>query len=292
MRLKSDLLLLLVTLIWGSAFAVMRVAAQHEIIFLMNGSRFLLGGLALLPFVRIKKSITWKNAIPIVLAGVALFVAVGFQQAGLKTTTAGNGGFITILYVVIVPIILWVGWKEKPKWITWCAVILAGLGGYLLSTNGTYTVAPGDLFIFAGAFFWAAHVVIVGKSQAILPPLVFASGQYLVCGILNLVVGLFVERPSPEVMLSLTPAILYTAIVSIAIGFTLQIIAQKHTPTNEAAIILSLEAVFAALFGWIFLGEGLQPIQIGGCVLILAAVMVVQLGGGKMTVTDNHEERI
>ena len=283
MRLKSDLLLLLVTLIWGSAFAVMRVAARYEIIFLMKGSRFLLGGLLLLPFARVNKNMGWRNAIPVVLAGVALYGAAALQQAGLKTTPAGNGGFITILYVVIVPMILWIGWKEKPTWKTWCAVSLAVLGGYLLSTNGTYKIATGDLFIFAGSFFWASHVVIVGKTQATMPPVVFACGQYLVCGILNLITGAFFERPTPEVMLTLTPAILYTAIISIAVGFTLQVIAQKHTPTNEAAIILSLEAAFAALFGWIFLRENLQPTQIGVCALIIAAVLLVQLGGGKMS---------
>ena len=267
----------------------MRVAAQYDSIFLLNGSRFLLGGLLILPFARMKGAITRKNMLPVILAGVALFVAASFQQAGLKTTTAGNGGFITILYVVIVPMILWIGWRERPALRTWLAVAAAGSGGFFLSTGGTFKIAPGDLLIFVGSFFWAMHVVVVGKSQAHIPSLPFASGQYLVCGALNLVLGAFVEHPSQEVMFSLVPAILYTAVISIAIGFTLQVVAQRHTPANDAALILSLEAVFAALFGWIFLEEVLSPIQLAGCFLILAAVLLVQFGSGKMLSRGKNE---
>jgi drug/metabolite transporter (DMT)-like permease len=284
MRLKADFLLLLVALLWGSAFAVMRVAAQFDIVFLLNGSRFLLGGFIILPFTKMKEAITRRNILFVLLAGFALFAAVYFQQTGLKTSTAGNGGFITILYVVVVPTILWIGWGERPGLKTWLAVVAAIIGGFLLSTGGIYQADHGDLLIFIGSFFWAMHVVVVGKAQGRIPLLPFASGQYLVCGILNLLVGVVLERPTQQVMISLLPAILYTAVFSIAIGFTLQVIAQKHTPTIDAALILSLEAVFAALFGWIFLEEILSLLQVSGCILIMTAVLLVQLGSGKMRI--------
>jgi drug/metabolite transporter (DMT)-like permease len=287
MRLKADLLLLLTALLWGSAFAVMRVAAQYDIVFLLNGSRFLLGGLLLLPFARMRGTLTHKNLVYVLLAGFALYVAVYFQQAGLATTTAGNGGFITILYVVVVPVILWIGWRERPALKTWLAVAAAVAGGFLLSTGGKYTIAPGDWLIFIGSFFWAMHVVVVGKAQGRIALLPFAAGQYLVCGLLNLATGAIVERPTSGVMLALLPAILYTAVFSIAAGFTFQVLAQKHTPANDAALILSLEAVFAALFGWIFLGENLSLVQMAGCALILAAVVLVQFGSGKMLKNSN-----
>ncbi len=289
MRLKADLLLLLTALLWGSAFAVMRVAAQYDIVFFLNGSRFLLGGLLLLPFAGMRGAITRQNLHYVLLAGFALFVAVFFQQVGLATTTAGNGGFITILYVVVVPVVLWIGWRERPALKTWLAVAAAVLGGFLLSTGGSYKIASGDWMIFIGSFFWAMHVVVVGKAQGRIALLPFAAGQYLVCGVLNLAVGAFVERPSVADMLSLLPAIFYTAVFSIAIGFTLQVLAQKHTPTNDAALILSLEAVFAALFGWIFLGEMLSLVQLAGCLLIMVAVILVQLGSGKMLSREKLE---
>lgn len=282
MRIKADLLLLFVALLWGSAFAVMRVAAQYDIVFLLNGSRFLLGGLLILPFIRMKETFSRRNIHLVFLAGFALFSAVTFQQLGLKTTTASNAGFITILYVVIVPAVLWIGWGEQPALKIWMAVAAALLGGFLLSTGGTYRAARGDLLVFFGSFFWAMHVIVIGKAQGRISLLSFACSQYLVCGTLSVVVGAFLEKPSFAIMGSLLPAVLYTAVLSIAVGFTLQVFAQHYTPENDASLILSMEAVFAALFGFIFLGEVLSPIQIIGCALIITAVIVVQFGGGKI----------
>jgi drug/metabolite transporter (DMT)-like permease len=221
----------------------------------------------------------------VVLAGFALYVAIGFQQAGLATTTAGNGGFLTSLYVVIVPLLLWAFWGERPSAPTGIAVLLAIGGGFLLSTGGRFRVQPGDLLVLAGSFFWAGHVIVVAKGQERIAPLPFAFGQFSVCGVLNLITGAVFERPTAAEMIFVLPAILYTAVFSIALGFTFQILAQKHTPPNDAALILSLESVFAALFGRLFLEERLQPIQIAGCLGILAAVALVQVSNGKMSAT-------
>jgi drug/metabolite transporter (DMT)-like permease len=285
MRLKADLLLLLVTIIWGSAFAVMRFAAGHDTIFYLNGLRFLLGGLILLPFAKLKGAFNRSNLVYVGVAGLALFGGVGLQQAGLTTTTAGNGGFITSLYVIIVPFILWIFWRERPTLLTGFAVLLAVAGGYLLSTAGSFRVQAGDVLVFIGSFFWAIHVVTVGKAQGKIEALPFAFGQFIVCALLNLGTAVFVEHPGRADMLLVLPAILYTGVFSIAIGFTLQVIAQKHTPENDAALIMSLESVFAVLFGWLFLHELLLPIQIAGCVLILLAVALVQIRNGKMRTT-------
>jgi drug/metabolite transporter (DMT)-like permease len=282
MRLKADLTLLLVTILWGSAFVVMRSAAGHGTIFYLNGLRFLLGAVLLLPFASLQKTFNRSTLGLVGLAGVALYVAVGLQQAGLATTTAGNGGFITSLYVVIVPLILWVLWKEKPSILTGVAILLAITGGYLLSTAGSFHVSPGDVLILISSFFWALHVVVVSKVQGKMDTFPFALGQFSVCAALNLITGLFFETPERTDMLAILPAILYTGVFSIAIGFTLQVVGQKHTPANEAALIMSLESVFAVLFGWLFLREKLLPIQTMGCILILVGVGLIQIKNGKM----------
>jgi len=282
MRLKADLQLFIVTVIWGSAFAVLRLAAGHHTVFLLNGSRFLLGGLLLLPLVKLKGAFDRSNLGFVALAGFALYAAIGFQQAGLVTTTAGNAGFITCLYVVIVPIVLWVFWHERPSPLMILAIPLAIGGGFLLSTGGIFQVQPGDILVFVGSFFWAMHVIVVAKAQGRIAPLPFALGQFVFCGVLNLLTGAFFERPSQADILYLLPAVLYTAVFAIALGFTFQVIAQKHTPPNDAALILSMEAIFAALFGWWFLHEMLLPQQLLGCALILLAVILLQLKNGKL----------
>ncbi len=281
MRVKADLLLVLVAVLWGSAFAVMRLAAGHGTIFLLNGSRFLLGGLLLVPFTKLKGSFTRANIIYVILAAFILYIAVVFQQSGLATTTAGNAGFITSLYAVFVPIGLWIIWKVRPSLWTGLAILVAVSGGFLLSTGGGFQVRFGDLLILVSSFLWAGHVIVVGRGQGKIEPLPFAMGQFLLCGVLNLVTGLFVEHPSMVDVRYVIPAILYTGVFSVAIGFTFQIIAQRNTSPSDTALILCLESVFAAFFGWLFLHEVMLPIQVIGCAMILVAVVFVQVVNGK-----------
>jgi len=136
--------------------------------------------------------------------------------------------------VVIVPLGLWIFWGEKPSPLMGVAILLAIGGGFLLSTGGSFQVKTGDVLIFAGSFFWAMHVIVVAKVQGRIAPLPFATGQYVICGVLSLLTGTFIEHPSRADMLYVLPAVLYTAVFSIALGFTLQVIAQKHTPPNDA----------------------------------------------------------
>lgn len=281
MRLKADLTLLLVALVWGSAFAAQRIIGEMGNVFLFNGLRFLLGALLLWPFLRGKPGLDRSGWKWVFVAGAVLFVASALQQAGLVYTTAGNAGFITSLYVVLVPIVLFFGWKERPFWTQIVAVFLAIGGGYLLSTGGEFHIQPGDLLELAGALFWAFHVVVLGKFASRYDALRFSAGQFLVSGMLNLGVGAFTETiPMAQIWL-FVGALLYTAIFSVGVGYTLQVWAQRHTPPTDAAILLSLEAVFAVIFGWLVLGEVLSPIQALGCGLIFVAVLLAQIQIGR-----------
>jgi drug/metabolite transporter (DMT)-like permease len=276
-RLKADLTLLLVTVFWGTAFAVLRIALEHQVVHYLNGLRLLLGAVLLLPLAVWQKERIEKQQLPIILlTGLILFFAAGLQMIGLSTTTAGNAGFITSLYVVIVPFLLWWGWGEKPSFLLLVAVVLAVIGGFLLSTGGTLRLMTGDLWVGASSLFWALHVVIVGRFARRLPPLSYASGQFFIAGVLSLLAGMFLEHPSQADFVAILPSALYTGVFSVAVGFTLQVMAQKHTPAGDAALILSLEAVFAAFFGWLFVREVLLPVQLAGCGLILLAVILAQ----------------
>lgn len=282
MRLRADLTLLLVSIIWGSAFVAQRVAGQMGSVYQFNGVRYLLAALVVLPFAwRTAGRVAHSNRIPreqykwMFMAGFLLFVASALQQAGMVYTTAGNAGFITSLYVVLVPVILFLFWGEKPHWMYIAAVGLAGVGAFLLSTGGRFQIHLGDALEFLGALFWAFHVVILGKYASKFEAMSFSVGQLAVCGALNLGVGAIVEPAltlHPQLML----AIAYTALFSLGLCYTLQVWAQRHTPPSDAALILSLESVFAVLSGWLLLNETLAAIQILGCVLIFAAVALSQ----------------
>jgi drug/metabolite transporter (DMT)-like permease len=297
-RFRADLVLLVVALIWGSAFAVQRVAAGYFDVFMFNGLRFLLGGLVLLPFSKfnpLKKSIPAdhggirgkSNSLPerrlnrrsivfIVLAGGFLFGAAGLQQAGLATTTAGNARFITTLYVVLVPVILTVFWKENIHLLSWLAAAIAILGSLLLSTRGTLHLSSGDSLEMAGALLWALHVILVSRAVKTMPVLTFSVGQYLAAGLFNIVAAFGMKQSLAGLAVGWW-TIVYIGLISTAIGYTLQVLGQKYAPPTDATILLSMEAVFAAVTGFIFLQETMEVIQLVGCGLILAAVLVTQL---------------
>ncbi len=282
MRLKADITLLVVSIIWGSAFVAQRVAGQMGSVYLFNGARYLLAALVVLPLaLRVKRNDrpSWTMSRDqykwMFVAGVLLFLGSALQQAGMVYTTAGNAGFITSLYVVLVPIALFFVWREKPHWMSIVAVGLAGVGAFLLSTGGRFEVRPGDVLELIGALFWTFHVIVLGKFASRFEAMSFSVGQLLVCAILNLGVGLIAE-PMMTFNWQLMFAIAYTAFFSLGLCYTLQVWAQRHTPPADAALILSLESVFAVISGWLILNERLVLVQIFGCVLIFVAVVLSQ----------------
>lgn len=277
MRLKADLTLLLAALIWGLAFVAQRTAAEATGILIYNASRFLLGGIILLVVLRFKLKLDaagWRSTI---LVGLILGTASFLQQAGMRITTAGNAGFITAIYVVLVPLWLALFWKRKTGKIVWVAALITLAGGAMLSGGSLNGFNFGDGLELLGTGMWAFHVIFVERMVQKVDVLSFAVGQYLTAGLVSAVLGLVFEWHSLPSLGGQWLSILYTGIFSTAIAFTLQALAQRHAPPADAAVLLSTEAVFAALAGWLILNEQLAPIQIVGAVLILAAVLLVQM---------------
>ncbi len=287
--LKADWLLLLTAVIWGSAFVAQRVGMDHVGPFTFNGVRFTLGALVLLPLVVRRKplvppeeggpsggggrwTVLWGGA----LAGVVLFTAAALQQVGLVYTTAGKAGFITGLYVIIVPI-LGLFWGFRPGWGGWIGACLAVVGLYLLSVTEDLTLAPGDLLELVGAFFWAVHVLILGWLSPRVRRVRLACIQFSVCAVLSLATAGIFEPVTAEGLRGAAVPILYGGLLSVGVAYTLQVVAQRHAPPVHAAVILSLEAVFAAVAGWILLGEVLDLQGIVGCGLMLAGMLTAQL---------------
>lgn len=283
---KADGLLLLAAVIWGSAFVAQRMGMAHMGPLTFNGIRFALGTLVLLPWALRaapgkpagvdgalgRSPAFWGGA----LAGGVLFIAASLQQVGLIFTTAGKAGFITGLYVIIVPL-LGLAWGHRPRWGGWIGACLATAGLYLLSVTGNLDFAPGDLWELAGALFWAVHVLVLSRLSPRMNPLRLACAQYAVCASLSLAAGAVCEPFSWEGTLGAALPLLYGGLLSVGVAYTLQVVAQRHAPPVHAAIILSLEAVFAALTGWIVLGEVLSARGFAGCALMLAGMIIAHL---------------
>jgi drug/metabolite transporter (DMT)-like permease len=275
-RVKADLVLFLVAAVWGGGFVAQRAGSQYLGFFVFGAARYILGALVMIPFVRHinipRRLIPWS-----ILTGVVLFAASALQQAGIETTTAGNAAFITGLYVVIVPILMAIITRKPAPGITWVAAIIAVIGTLLLSTGGSISLASGDALEFAGAFLWASHLILVSKLSPKINVIQFSLLQYVVAGLLNLACGLIFEMHTFAGLPQAWIAIAYAGIISTAIGFTGQIWGQRHAPAADAALILSMEAVFAAISGFLFLFERFSPVQLIGCVLIFGAVIMAQL---------------
>lgn len=307
----AELLLTLTAVIWGFAFVAQRVGMDHVGPFAYNGVRFALGALSLLPlwlYLRRRpaaapdaaaatmeaaadpapaasKAASKTTAAPLgslatlggsALAGTVLFLAASLQQLGLVSTTAGNAGFITSLYVVIVPLLgLLAGRRVGAR--VWIGAGLALGGLYLISVGAGFVVAPGDLLELAGALFWAFHILIIARLAPRADALLLAMGQFAVCSALSLLAAAFTETTTLAGLRAALIPILYGGLLSIGVAYTLQIVAQRRAHPASASIILSMESLFAGLGGILLLGEPFG-LRFGvGALLMLAGLVVSQL---------------
>lgn len=280
----GNMLLLVTATIWGFSFIAQRLGMTHVGPFTFNGIRFLIGAAFLVPLLFvIPRSIPvrWRFALPrTLLIGGILFCASSLQQIGIMTTTAGKAGFITGLYVVLVPL-LGLFLHHKTSGIVWIGAILAVVGLFLLSVTGNYTVEKGDLLVLVSALFWALHILAIDRFAQRIDGLIIAVMQFFFCGAVSLGIALYVERMAmPSIMAAAGP-ILYGGIMTIGIAFTLQIYGQKRAHPAHASIILCMESPIAAFGGWIVLGETLTSRSLVGSILMLAGMVLAQLPSKK-----------
>ena len=284
-RLRADLLLLLTAFIWGTAFVAQKDANQSMGPITFVGARFLLSALALLPLVAYEAR---RTAVPLArldwlqagLVGLCLFAGACLQQVGLLTTTATNAGFLTALYVVIVPFMLWTLTRRRPRLLVLTACGVSILGAWLLADDGAARHwSLGDVLVTLADFAWALAIVVIGLFlERSHRPFFLSFAQYAITAVLALAAGLLFEPFRTDGVGAALPAILYAGLLSGGVAYTLQIVAQKHTPPAEAALIMCLESVFAALAGAAMLHERLTGPAALGCALILLGVVMVEAG--------------
>lgn len=285
-RLQANLTLLVAAMIWGSAFVAQQVGTGSLGTISFTGARFLFGALVVLPFAvwqfkrvesserRFVASDWWLMG----LTGCVLFLAAALQQHGIFFTTVTNAGFLTALYVPLVPLIGLVLLKRKVHWSVWPASVGCVVGTYIMSGGGGVDLRIGDLWVLSSVIFWASHVLMVGYVVSrVRSPLVLACFQFFVCGFIGLGIGWLIEQPTLSAFYGAMFGIGYVGFFSVGMAYTLQVVGQRYTQPADAAILLSSETVFAALAGFIFLGERLSLFQLSGAALILAGIVAVEL---------------
>lgn len=292
-QVRNSLLLLLTAIIWGSAFVAQSVGMDYVGPFTFTFSRNIIGGLFLLPCIwvlrRLKEkessaqktkprlAVTKTEWIGGICCGLALCAASNFQQIGIKYTTVGKAGFITALYVVIVPI-MGLFLKKKVSPLVWLCVILSVIGLYLLCmTEGSFSLAYGDLLVLVCAILFSIHIMVIDYFSPQGDGVVISCIQFFTCGIVSGIIMLFVERPQIADLIAAWLPILYAGVLSSGVAYTLQIVGQKDMNPTVASLILCLESVVSALAGWLILKQALSGRELFGCVLMFAAIVLAQL---------------
>ena len=293
-RTTANLLLLTAGAVWGMGFVAQQTAMDDIGPLLFVGLRFLLAGLAVLPFAlrelaRTGSSLStiaqWRTLAGFTIVGTAFFLGMSFQQFGLVSTSVTNAGFLTALYVVLVPLILVTVVRRPQPAIIWPAAGLALGGIYMLSGGNLSSLATGDFLIVICALFWAIHVIMTAKvGIASGLPVTMACYQFFLTGVYGLFFYALMQllpgaEPLPgwDALTGALPEIIYAGLIAGGFAFTLQAIGQRHTSESAAAILLSTESLFAALFGALFLDERLSTAGYAGCTMIFIAILIVEL---------------
>ncbi len=303
-KLAGNLLLLLTAIIWGLGFAAQRVGMDYVGPLTFGAARFMLAALVLIPVIHLMEKSNnqkqqpeqaeytiKKNGILLpediderkvlikagIICGIVLFCGSTFQQFGLVFTTAGKAAFITALYIILVPIFsLFLRRSTGIK--CWVGVAIGAAGLYFLCITESFTIAPGDLIVLIGAGFWAVHLLAIDHfMRRKVDAVKLSFMQFSVCAFFSMVGALIFEEISINAVLQCAVPIFYAGALSGGVGFTLQVIGQKHTTPTIASLLLSMEAVFGAIFGFLLLKEIMTSREIMGCILMFSAIIISQL---------------
>lgn len=288
---KNMSMLLLTAVIWGVAFVAQSVGMEYIGPFTFNFVRNIIGGLVLIPCIWFLNK--WKEKEGIaenteqkqdtktlivggICCGIALCLASNLQQIGIQYTTVGKAGFITALYIVIVPIV-GIFLKKKCGIQIWISVLIALAGFYLLSVKDGFKLEAADTYLLCSAVLFSIHILIIDYFSPKVDGVKMSCIQFFVCGILSGVMMLLTETPSLDNILEAWMPVLYAGVLSCGVAYTLQIVGQKDFNPTIASLILSLESVFSALAGWVILNQALSKRELTGCVLIFCAIILAQI---------------
>ncbi len=299
---RYSLLLVLAAFIWGTAFVAQSMGMDHIGPCTFNATRSFIGSIALLPVIwffsrkggekKTEKKKFWLLDKALLVGGAAcgLMLSGGslLQQMGLTSTSAGKAGFLTSLYIVIVPVLgVFLGRRAGFK--VWIGVAIALVGAYLLSGNVSgegFSIAWGDLMVIISALFFSLHILVIDHFSPRVDGVMLSCVQFFVAGVVSLVFALIFEKPALVDLLPAWGPLLYTGVLSSGVAYTLQIVGQQNVDPTVASLLMSLESVFAALSGWIVLGQPLSARELAGCVLVFGAVVLAQLPDKRKDVQD------
>lgn len=302
--IRQSLILLLTATIWGSAFVAQSVGMDYVGPFTFSAVRNMIGAIALLPVIAFLRWLREREErkshgkihslhnnktllIGGVCCGVVLFVASNLQQIGIQYTTVGKAGFITAMYIVLVPI-LSIFLKKKAGLRVWVGVVIAVAGLYMLCmTDGSFTLQKGDLLVLLCAFAFAVHILVIDYFSPKVDGVKMSCVQFFVCGILSGICMFVFENPDITSILQAWAPVLYAGVLSSGVAYTLQIIGQKGMNPTVASLIMSLESVISVIAGWLILGEALSRRELLGCVLMFVAIVLVQLPSKRKELAEN-----
>lgn len=293
--LRSSAMLALTALIWGVAFVAQSEGMNYVGGFTFNCCRFLVGGFVLIPCIFFLRKVngTQQEELSVadrrsrrrvgltggICCGIFICIASSLQQFGIAYTTVGKAGFITALYIVIVPL-FGLFLKKKAGMNIWVSVVIAAVGMYLLCITEGFSIGRGDFLVFLCAIGFSLHILVIDYFSPKADGVVISCVQFFTAGIISCVLMMVFEKPSWSAVFSAWAPVLYAGVMSCGVGYTLQVVAQKHVEPTVASLIMSLESVFSVLAGWVLLGQSLSARELLGCVFVFGAIILAQIPAG------------